>query len=251
MKNFLIIPTILFSMSSLFLTSCGKSTTDDATKTTAQTESKEAIEVEPITVDSTAEKAKTIENMQTAYKGEVTASAKYAAYAQKAEKEGYPQIAILYKAISAAEHIHAGNHQAVLTESKVAVPIIKPEFTVKTTKENLEGDIKGEAYEATSMYPAFIKSAENANNQIGIVSLMYAMKTEKKHNVLYGTALNALQNNNIAILSSTFCICPLCGNTYTDKAPARCGFCMTKGEKFIKIGKTKANRDVAMTECDM
>lgn len=252
MKKHTIIPTIIFSISSLFLASCGKSDKDENTKT-EQTAIKETPETTPIVteIDSTAEKAKTIENLQAAYSGEVTAKAKYIAYAQKAEQEGFPQIASLYRAVSAAEHIHAGNHQAVLAESNVVVPTIKPEYTVKTTKENLEGDIKGEAYEATSMYPAYIKSAENADNQIGIVSLTYAMKTEKKHNLMYTTALNALQNNSVKTLPSVFYVCSLCGDTYANKAPARCTFCMTKSEKFMKISKAKTNRDIAMDDCPM
>lgn len=229
MKNYIFIGTIIFSISSSFLASCGKSVENETSKT-EETTIKETSEIVPVLaeLDSTAEKAKTIDNLQAAYKGEVTAKAKYIAYAQKAEQEGFPQIASLYRAVSSAEYIHAGNHQAVLAESKVVVPTIKPEFTVKTTKENLVGDIKGEAYEATSMYPSFIKSAENAGNQIGIVSLTYAMKTEKKHNLMYTTALYALENNNLKTLPSVFYVCSLCGNTYTNIAPARCTFCMTK-----------------------
>lgn len=251
MKKIIIIPTIIFSISSLFLASCGKSDKDETSKTEQTVLKETPNEPVKVEIDSTAEKAKTIENLQVAYNGEVTAKAKYMAYAQKAEQEGFPQIASLYRAVSAAEHIHAGNHQAVLAESKVVVPTIKPEFTVKTTKENLEGDIKGESYEATSLYPAYIKSAENADNQIGIVSLTYAMKTEKKHNLMYATALIALQNNSVKTLPSVFYVCSLCGDTYANKAPARCTFCMTKSEKFMKISKAKANRDLAMDECDM
>lgn len=252
MKNCIIVQIIIFSISGLFLASCGKSDKDEATKTD-QTAMKENSEITPglTEIDSTAEKTKTIDNLQAAYKGEVTAKAKYIAYAQKAEQEGFSQIAALYRAVSAAEHIHAGNHQSVLAESKVLVPIIKPEFTVNTTKENLIDDIKGEAYEATSMYPSFIKSAENAGNQIAVVSLTYAMKTEKKHNLLYTTALNALENNSVKTLPSVFYVCSLCGNTYTNKAPTRCTFCMTKSEKFMKISKVKANRDIAMDDCPM
>lgn len=252
MKNHIFIGIIIFSISSSFLASCGKSDRNETSKT-EQSTLKETSEILPVLteIDSTAEKAKTIDNLQAAYKGEVTAKAKYIAYAQKAEQEGFPQISSLYRAVSAAEHIHAGNHQSVLAESKVVVPTIKPEFTVKTTKENLAGDIKGEAYEATSMYPSFIKSAENAGNQIGIVSLTYAMKTEKKHNLMYTTALNALENNSVKTLPSIFYVCSLCGNTYSNKAPARCTFCMTKSEKFMKISKAKANRNIAMDDCPM
>jgi rubrerythrin len=252
MKNYLFIGIIIFSISSSFLTSCGKSDKNETSKT-EQSALKETSEIIPVLteIDSTAEKAKTIDNLQAAYKGEVTAKAKYLAYAQKAEQEGFAQISSLYRAVSAAEHIHAVNHQSVLAESKVVVPIIKPEFTVKTTKENLLADIKGEAYEATSMYLSFIKSAENAGDQIGVVSLTYAMKTEKKHNLMYTIALNALENNSVKTLPSVFFVCSLCGNTYPNKAPARCTFCMTKSEKFMKISKVKANRDLAMDDCPM
>jgi rubrerythrin len=252
MKKSIITTIFLFPMSILFFASCGKSDTDETSKS-MQTIKKESSENTQAVaqIDSSAEKAKTIDNLQAAYKGEITANAKYIAYAQKAEQEGYPQIASLYKAISAAELIHAGNHQAVLLESKVIVPPIKPEFTVKTTKENLEGDIKGEAYEVTSMYPDFIKSAENANNQLAILSFTYAMKTEKKHNLMYIETFNALQINSVKTLPSVFYVCTLCGNTYPNEAPSRCSFCMTKSDKFLKISKAKANRDIALNDCDM
>jgi hypothetical protein len=50
---------------------------------------------------------KTIKNMQSAYKGEKTAFAKYEAFSKKAEEEGYHNNALLYNAVSAAENIHA------------------------------------------------------------------------------------------------------------------------------------------------
>lgn len=254
MKKYIFKTALLFSfMSSLFLFSCGKTAPNEASATEYAV-LKEPTEIIPMVaeIDSTAEKAKTIENLQAAYSGEVTAKAKYMAYAQKAEQEGFSQLAFLYKAVSAAEHIHAVNHQAVLAESDATVPIVTPEFTVKTTKENLESDIKGEAYEATSMYPAFIKSAENAGNQMAVVGLTYAMKTEKKHNFMYIDAQNALQNNSVKTLPSVFYVCSLCGNTYANKVPARCAFCLLKGEKFIKISKAKkATPKRELDECGM
>ncbi|MBK7562087.1 MAG: rubrerythrin family protein [Chitinophagaceae bacterium] len=173
--------------------------------------------------------------MQAAFKGETTASTKYAAYSKKAEQEGYHEIALLFKAASTAENIHANNHKAVLQESGVSVPVIKPEFTVKSTQENLEDAIKGESYEVSTMYPEFLKTANEAGNQIALISLNYAYKTEKKHKVMYENALVALQNNNVKSLPSVFYVCATCGNTYETTAPARCGISMTSSEKFIKI----------------
>lgn len=263
MKKLLIIPVTLLATGSLFLASCGSQNTDAAMKapvqnnadtatqkTTKESDEKEEKENEakenekdektsgakPANyVTSTDANAKTTESLQAAFKGETTASAKYAAYSKKAEQEGYHQIALLFKAASTAENIHANNHKAVLLESGVSVPVIKPEFTVKSTKENLQDAIAGESYEVTTMYPEFLTAASEAGNQLAMISLNYAYKTEKKHKVFYEAALTALQNNTVKSLPTVFYVCPTCGNTYETAAPARCGISMTGGEKFIKI----------------
>jgi len=184
---------------------------------------------------SANETALNYENMREAFKGETTASAKYAAYSKKAEEEGYHEIALLFKAASTSEKVHANNHRAVLREGDQQVPSITPEFTVKSTKENLKDAIAGETYEITTMYPEFIVNANKAGNQFSLMSLNYAYKTEQKHKPLYEKALAALDGNNVKSLPSVFYVCPTCGNTYDTKAPGRCGISMTSSEKFIKI----------------
>jgi rubrerythrin len=176
-----------------------------------------------------------MQNMQDAFKGETTASAKYAAYSKKAEAEGYHEIALLFKAASASENIHANNHKVVLEDAGQKVPAITPEFTVNSTSENLKDAIKGEGYEISTMYPEFLKNANTAGNQLSMVSLNYAYKTEQKHKPLYEKALAALQGNNVKSLATVYYVCPTCGNTYDTTAPKRCGISMTSSEKFIKI----------------
>ena len=175
------------------------------------------------------------ENMKEAFKGETTASAKYAAYSRRAEEEGYHEIALLFKAASTSEKIHANNHRAVLREGDQQVPSFNPEFTVKSTKENLKDAIAGETYEITTMYPEFIVNANKAGNQFSLMSLNYAYKTEQKHKPLYENALAALESNKVKSLPTVFYVCPTCGNTYDTNAPSRCGISMTSSEKFIKI----------------
>lgn len=255
MKKLLIIPAMLLSTGCLFITSCGNADNNAAMKapvqnnadSTGKNENKEASENEsneneknPIAkqasyTTATETVSKTMDNMQAAFKGETTASAKYAAYAKKAEQEGYHEIALLFKAASTAENIHANNHKAVLQESGITAAPITPEFTVKTTKENLQDAIAGETYEATTMYPEFLTAANKDGNQIAMISLNYAYKTEKKHKVFYEEALAALLNNTVKSLPAVFYVCPTCGNTYQTTAPARCGISMTSGEKFLKI----------------
>ena len=175
---------------------------------------------------------KTIENMQTAYKGEKTATAKYEAFSKKAEEEGYHNIALLYQAVSAAESIHAKNHKAVIEDAGATVPIITPEFKVKTTKENLYEDINGEAYEAKTMYPEFLNTAQIADNQIAYLSLTYAMKTEQKHKIFFEQALGDINSNTLQSLPYKYYVCPVCGNTYSN-APKHCDFSLTDRDKFI------------------
>jgi rubrerythrin len=189
-------------------------------------------EIKITTKQHTDAGANTIENMQSAYKGEKTAVAKYEAYSKKAEEEGYHNIALLYNAVSAAENIHAINHKAVIEDAGSTVPIITPEFIVKTTKENLNDDINGEAYEAKKTYPEFLKTAEIADNQIAYLSLTYAMKTELKHKFFFEQALGDINSNTLNSLPSKYFVCPACGNTYTT-APRHCDFSLTDRDKFI------------------
>jgi rubrerythrin len=186
---------------------------------------------------TTDAKAIMITNLTDAFKGETTASAKYAAYSKKAQEEGYPQIAMLFKATSASENIHANNHQAVLEDMGAAIPKFKPEFTVKTTAENLKDAIAGEGYEISTMYPDFIKNAQAADGKLALISLNYAYKTEQRHKPLYEKALAALEAKKVDSLASVYYVCQTCGNTYDGTAPKRCNISMTKSDRFTKIDK--------------
>ena len=215
-KLFLIYSIFIATIGCLVMTSCNN----------------KKIEVKTTNKEHMDAGTKTIENMQSAYKGEKTATAKYEAFSKKAEEEGYHNIALLYNAVSAAENIHAINHKAVIEDAGATVPVITPEYTIKTTKENLADDINGEAYEAKIMYPDFLKTAEIADNQIAFLSLTYAMKTELKHKYFFEQALGDINSNTLNSLPSKYFVCPACGNTYST-APKHCDFSLTDREKFI------------------
>ncbi len=182
------------------------------------------------------EASKTIGNIKAAIKGETTASAKYAAYALKAKEEGFAKIAVLFEAASKAELIHANNHRAVLEQLGEKMEEFKPEYSVKSTKENLEDAYKGESYEIATMYPGFIKQAQKENVNLALISFNYAYQTEKKHQALYKNAAEQMKANKETMLPSKYMVCQTCGNTYDGEAPARCGISMTPKERFITIG---------------
>jgi len=177
----------------------------------------------------------TIKNMQAAYKGETTAHFKYAAYSKKAEDEGHPEIALLFKAASGAEKIHANNHKVVLLRMGETIPEITPEFTVNSTSENLKEAIEGESYEFNTMYPEFIKNANAAGNYMAQISLTYAYKVEQKHRDFYIDALAQLEAGTDNTLAKIYYLCPTCGNTYATTAPSRCEISMTDSKLFIQV----------------
>jgi rubrerythrin len=178
----------------------------------------------------------TIENLKAAIKGETTASAKYAAFAQKATEEGLDTIAKLFSAASKAESIHADNHKKVLTELGATMEDFTPEFEVKTTAENLQGAIDGETYEFNTMYTGFIETAKTEKVDKAVKSFTWALDTEKKHAEFYKKALDAAKMNMEKGLPVAYMVCSVCGNTYDAAAvDEKCAFCQTPKEKFLTI----------------
>jgi rubrerythrin len=180
---------------------------------------------------------KTIENLKAAYNGESTASAKYAAFAEKAKAEGFDTVAVMFQATSKSEAIHAANHLKVLEKlgEKVEAPQIGT-FSVMSTAENIADAIKGETYEIETMYPEFIAEAEKEKCPDAVKSLTWAFDTEKKHQSFYKRALEALNGGGEKSLPLTWFVCPVCGNTYDlASVTTACDFCMTPKEKYISF----------------
>ena len=110
----------------------------------------------------------TYENLMEAFAGESQANRKYLAFAKKAEAEGFPQIAKLFRSAAEAETIHAHAHFRVMDG-------------VKSTVENLKEAIEGEGYEFNKMYPEFLEVALKEGNKKAEISFKNAMAVEKIH----------------------------------------------------------------------
>jgi len=185
---------------------------------------------------SNAKPVKTIENLKAGIKGETTASAKYAAFAEKAKTEGHDTIAKLFDAASKSEGIHAANHRKVLESLGEKMEDFKPEFEVKTTKENLQAAIDGETYETKTMYPQFLTDAKTEKVEKATKSFTWAFDTELKHLAFYKKALIALESKTEKSLPFEYAVCTVCGNTYDyAKVDEKCAFCGTPKEKFLKV----------------
>jgi rubrerythrin len=183
---------------------------------------------------SSAFAANTLDNLQAAYNGESNAHAKYLVYAKQADKEGYAEVASLFRAAARAEEIHASNHAAIIKKLS-ATPTAKIETPApKTTKDNLEDAIKGETYERDKMYPEFIKQARADRNTDAIESFNLAKTAEAEHAKLYTQALNSLDKLK-GKTAKTYFVCPKCGFTTPNMDFAKCPSCFTPKEKFEKV----------------
>ena len=164
--------------------------------------------------------ATTIDNLKEAFAGESQANQKYRAFAKKADQDGYPNIARLFRTAAEAERIHAEGHLKALEE-------------ICSTAENLLASIQGETFEYTKMYPPMLMQAEaegsKAKRMFG-----YAVKAEEVHAKLYSAALEAVQQGK-DLTETEFYLCPVCGRIEFGKPTEACPICGTKPDKFVLI----------------
>ena len=163
--------------------------------------------------------SKTNEDLKAAFAGESQANRRYLAFAKQAEKEGYPQIAKLFRAVAAAETVHAHNHFRALGG-------------VGSTTENLKAAIAGENYEVITMYPEFIDDAEMEGEKKATTTFKWAWEVEKQHEQYFQLALETLgaEAKEIEIY-----VCPVCGSTHFGAPPGKCPICSTPGNRFERI----------------
>ncbi|NPE29873.1 rubrerythrin family protein [Methanococcoides sp. SA1] len=160
----------------------------------------------------------TLENLNEAFAGESMANRKYLAFAKMADKEGFGQIAKLFRAAAAAETVHAHAHLRVMGE-------------VKSTEENLQEAISGETMEFNEMYPAFIAEAEKEGNKQAVRSFDLANQVEQIHAGLYKKALENIGSNE----EVDYYVCEVCGNTVEGEAPEVCPICGAVHSMFKKV----------------
>ena len=157
--------------------------------------------------------------LKEAFAGESQANRKYLAFAAKADQEGSPQVARLFRAAAEAETVHAHNHLRALNG-------------IRSTKENLQEAIAGETHEFKKMYPEMIEAAKAEGKIVAERSFNYANSVEKIHAELYQKLLDGLGKTQE---NYSYYVCPICGYTAEKQAPVICPICGTKGEMFKKI----------------
>jgi len=163
----------------------------------------------------------TADNLQEAFAGESQANRKYLAFAKKAEQDGYPQVAKLFRSAAEAETVHAHAHLRVMNG-------------VRDTASNLEAAIEGEGFEFQQMYPKFLKEAEAEDNKPAVFSFKNALAVEEIHHGLYREALDAVKSGKDLPKTKIF-VCSVCGNTVEGEAPDTCPVCNVPRDKYFEV----------------
>jgi rubrerythrin len=162
-----------------------------------------------------------MENLETAFAGESQANRKYLFFAEKADKEGHPQIARLFRAAAESETVHARNHLETMGG-------------IGPTKDNLKEAAKGEHYEFTQMYPGFIEQAKTESNKSAETSFDWANKVEKIHHRLYQKTLEDLEAGK-EMKEEPYFVCQGCGYTVAGEAPEKCPVCGAPRSMFKRV----------------
>jgi rubrerythrin len=163
--------------------------------------------------------SKSEDALKEAFAGESQANRKYLAFAAKADSEGFPQAARLFRAAAEAETVHAHAHLRALKG-------------IRSTKENLQEAIAGETHEFKSMYPAMIETAKTEGHKEAERTFHFANEVEKIHARLYSEMLASLAGSED---SYSYYVCPVCGYTSEKEAPETCPVCGAKGKMFKKV----------------
>ncbi|MFH2203440.1 MAG: rubrerythrin family protein [Elusimicrobiota bacterium] len=162
----------------------------------------------------------TEENLKTAFAGESQANRKYTAYARKADKDGHPQIARLFRAAAEAETIHALGHFDAMGG-------------VGSTLDNLKDAVQGETYEYKEMYPPMLEQADKDGHR-AMRMFNLALQAEEVHADLYQQAADALEGGKDMTGDEVY-LCPVCGHIHIGQPEDRCPICKLPPEKYKKI----------------
>jgi rubrerythrin len=156
--------------------------------------------------------------LQQAYAGEAKAALRLKAYAQKADEEGFPQIAQLFRVIARSEEIHGTRALKALKE-------------IKSTEENLAESFESEQGVAEVAYAEFVRQAEAEGNRAAVLHFSQSKDVEETHAKLYKEAMAHFMEER----ETTYYVCLVCGYVADGVLPEQCPVCGADQKQFIRF----------------
>jgi rubrerythrin len=175
---------------------------------------------------------KTIEALQQRYADEIIAYLKFNVYVERAEEEGYPNIAHLFRSLAASEAIHARNFKRILNDLGAQVELQEiPEFEGSSTKDNIRDATAVEADEIDREYPSILKTIAPENHGEAVLFVTYAWESEKQHRALILKIQRAVKRwfgflvKRIEAKPTHYYVCNICGSSVTKLPDDQCPIC--------------------------
>lgn len=194
----------------------------------------------PVAADTGVYSA-TISALQERYADEIQAHSRYGLYAQRAQREGYPNIAHLFRSLAASEAVHASNFSRILKQLGVTAAAVTPKPAISTTRENLQYATRVEAAEIDNEYPAILEKLAAEHHAEAIENITYAWESEKQHRDLIIKIQDAATDwfgflvDHIESEHSRYYVCHVCGSTLTEIPQQQCPVCSNPSEHYAEV----------------
>ncbi len=162
---------------------------------------------------------KTERNLALALAAESRASARDAAFAQKADHEANPLLARLFRALAESESVHA-RRVLLLLRGKIG-----------GSRENLESALLRNQRAAEQEYSTMIREAEEEEMKTARMVFSQSREVEPLQAALLEKALA----ENLTAPDEDYYICQVCGYISESRAPETCPICGAIPGKFKRV----------------
>jgi rubrerythrin len=153
-----------------------------------------------------------------AYAQESKAASRNQAFVLKAVQEGYPKLALIFKAVAEAKSVHARRFH-FLMRGKIG-----------TTEENLKSALAQDHKALEESYPKMVEEARKGSAAVK-KAFIQSMKTNRELVELYKTCIRNMENRPAA----DYYVCQICGHIHKDRVPERCPVCRAVAGRFKKV----------------
>jgi rubrerythrin len=192
--------------------------------------------------EGTGRYPKTIAELKAAYSDEMEARQRYLAFAEQANREGFPNLSYLFVSLSVSESIHARNYGKAIEGMGIPVPAHSAwGGKSSTTKKNLQAATESEIGEIEEKYPGILERIRAENHEETIRYVRFAWESEKQHRDFLGKlqsgtgAFFPILVRRIEGIPLTFFVCRTCGSTVKQVPPVRCPVCEGESSRYERV----------------
>lgn len=175
----------------------------------------------------------TLVNLQVAHSNELNTRARYEAYAERALGDGHTQVAATFRAIAAAETVHASAMARVIRGLGAEPSHVPVKPRVDDTAANLRRAIADEVYDREQMYAEFLEAANSAGMAEVVRTLTCVSGAEEGHAALLAEAARDLENGIERTVK--YRVCTGCGATQELQSVRACTCCGDDHDEFLEV----------------